>query len=339
MTPGTGRYQRGLAAVLGCTLLLSIGQTAQAIAQGPGREAGGDVFARVGEKVITFQEYQAALAAGMRKKYYHARPPVDELSKFQREIGEQLVARVLLLEEAARRGIQPERAKVESTVAGYEARYASSEQWRANREQALPQLVAQLERQSVLEQLESAVRAVNRPSDGEARAYYEANPAQFTEPDQVRISLILLKVAPSAPRAAWDEAAGEAQRLHQRLQKGADFAELARIHSADPSAERGGDLGYVHRGMLPELIEKQVIDSLRTGAISTPVTLLEGVAIVRLEDRKPPRLRAYADVAKRAAELWQRERGEQAWNRLIADLRAAALVQVDESRVLPAVGN
>ncbi|MBI3374954.1 MAG: peptidylprolyl isomerase [Betaproteobacteria bacterium] len=332
--------RNGLATVLGCVLpLLCSFPAAHSIAQAATSAPGGEVFARVGEKVITFQEYQAALAAGMRKKFYHARPPVDELSKFQREIGEQLVGRLLLLEEAKLRGIAPERAKIDASIAEYDQRYAASEQWRANREQVLRKLIEQLEHQSVLERLEASVRTAELPAEGEVRAYYEVNPGQFTEPEQLRISLILLKVTPSSPRAAWDEAAEEAKRLHQRLQKGADFAELARTHSSDPSAERGGDLGYVHRGMLPELIEKQVIDSLGPGTYSAPVTLLEGVAIVRLADRRPPQLRAYADVAKRAEELWLRDRGEKAWNQLIATLRAATVVQIDESRFLPAVSN
>lgn len=331
--------RKTVGAVLGCSLLLFIYPVAQAGAQAAAPAVGGEVFARVGEKVITFQEYQAALAAGVRQKFYHGKPPVAELSQFQREIGAQLVNKLLLLDEAKRRGIAPDRAKVDATVAGYDKRYGSSEQWRANREQVLPRLIEQLERQSVLERLEADVRAVQRPSANDVQAYFEANPAQFTEPEQVRISLILLKVAPSSPRTAWDEAAEEAKRLHQRLEKGADFAELARLRSADPSAERGGDLGYVHRGMLPELIEKQIIDSLQPGAFSAPVMLLEGVAIVRLVDRKPARLRALADVARRAEELWLREQGENAWKRLIDVLRAATLVQVDESRLLPATGN
>lgn len=339
MIAGRSERRTAVTAALGCSLLLPLYPAAQTIAQTTGATPGGEVFARVGEKVITFHEYQAALAAGMRQKFYHARPPVAELSRFQREVGEKLVDKALLLEEAKRRGIEPDRARIEETIAGYERRYASSEQWRAKRDKALPQLVEQLERESVLERLEAGVRAVDRPPESEARAYYDANPGLFNEPEQIRLSLILLKVAPSSPRTAWDEAADEAKRLHQRLQKGADFAELARMHSADPSAERGGDLGYVHRGMLPEMIEKQVIDSLKQGTFSQPVMLLEGVAIVRLEDRKPARLRAFADMAKRAEELWQHDQGEKAWKRLIAGLRAATIVQIDESRFLPAAGN
>jgi parvulin-like peptidyl-prolyl isomerase len=314
-------------------LALSLHATA-ALGQAP-PAPGGEVFAVVGQKVIGFAEYQAALAAGMRQKYYHAKPPEDEVAKFQREVGDQLVNQVLLYEEAKRRGIEADRAKVQETVAGYETRYKDSEQWRATRERLLPGLVERLERQSVLERLEAAVKAAAPRREESVRAYYDGHREQFTEPEQFRVSLILLKVDPSSPRSAWDKAAEEAGRLHERLRKGADFAELARMHSADPSAARGGDLGYVHRGMLPEPIQKQVIDSLKPGVASLPVVLLEGLAIVRLEDRRPPMLRAYPDVRQRAEELLAREQGEQAWQRLIAGLRARTRIVFDESRYLP----
>jgi parvulin-like peptidyl-prolyl isomerase len=296
---------------------------------------GGEVFAVVGAEVIPFAEYQSALAAGMRQKYYHAKPPEAEVARFQRDVGDQLVNQLLLLDEAKRRGIEPDRAKVENTVAGYEERYKDSAQWRANRERLLPGLRQRLERQSQLERFEQAVRAVDAPSEASTRAYYAAHPELFTEPEQVRLSLILLKVDPSSPRAIWEKAGEEAERLHQRLQKGADFAELARLHSADPSAARGGDLGYLHRGMLPEPVQKQVIDTLQAGTVAPPVVLLEGIAIVRLVDRRSAQRRSFEDVRKRAGELWARAQGEAAWQTLITDLRARARIQVDESRFLP----
>jgi parvulin-like peptidyl-prolyl isomerase len=323
----------------GVALALAVACGGQSAAEQQPHTRESEVFARIGERVITLDEYQSALATGVRQKYYHARPPEEELAKFRREVGEQLIERVLLAAEAERRGIEPDRARIESQVAEYDRRYAASAQWRAVRAGVLPRLIGELERRSRLERLEAAVRAVPPPSQAEARAYYEATPAPFTEPERLRLSLILLKVDPASPASAWDAALAEGERLHRKLLEGADFGALAQLHSADPSAEKGGDLGYVHRGMVPETLQKQVIDSLQSGAFSPPVRLLEGVAIVRLDARQAPRLRAFADVAQRARELLQRERGEQAWNGLIAQLRAAADVQVDESRYAPAPQN
>ena len=291
-------------------------------------------FAVVGERVIPLGEYQQALTVATRKKYYHAKPPEAELASFQREVGDEVVNRVLLLAEAKRRGIEPDRKRIAATLADYEARYKGSKSWEANKAKMIAAVSNQLETESRLDQLERQVKLTPEASEKQARAYYEQHKSLFVEPEQVKLGVILLKVDPSSPQAAWNAAREEARRLHARLLAGASFADLAQIHSGDLSASRGGDMGYVHRGMLPETVHATV-DALKVGAFSAPVQVLEGVAILRLEDRKTARQRAFADVRERARDLWQRAEADAAWKRLIADLRKQTVVRVDESHFLP----
>jgi len=317
--------------------VIALGLSLNAVSATPsdGAKLAPDVFAVVGDSVITQQDYQNAFSAGMRKKFYHGKPPQEEVARFQREVGEKLVNDTLLAAEAKRRGIAPDQAQIDKVVAGYDRQYGGSERWKAQREAMLARVVPHLERQSMLERLEQAVRDVPPSTEAEARAYYEAHKDKFTEPAQVRLSVILLKVDPSSPKAVWDAARDEADKLRARILRGADFAELARMHSGDGSADKGGDLGYVHRGMLPRALEQNLIDTLKPGEVSQPATILEGVALVRVVDRKPARLRAYAEVRSRAADLAQRERGEAAWQQLIAELRSRTEIRVDGSRYLP----
>lgn len=312
--------------VLGAGLLLG----AEISPAAPSAET--EVFARVGGRVISMREYQSALADGMRQKYYHGKPQEAELERFGREVGERLILQVLLSAEAARRGIEPDHAAVERQVAEYDRRYAANERWQQARDSVLPRLTAELERRSRLERLEASVRAVPAPTVAQVREYFAANPQRFTEPEQVRLSLIMLRVDPSAPDAAWKAAAEQAEEIRREVAAGADFAAIARERSADASAARGGDLGYVHRGMLPEAIERQFIDTLEPGTVSRPARLLEGIALVRLEARKPARLRSFEEVQATATELLQRERGERAWAELGAALRAASVVELSGPR-------
>jgi len=287
-------------------------------------------FATVGEMVISAADYQRALAVAMRKKYYHAKPPEAELAKFQREVGDDVVNRVLLLKEAQRRGIQPDRDKINAAVAGYDAQYKGSANWSTNRDKMLAAVVPQLERESLFERLEHLVKGVPKPSDAVARGYYDKHPDLFVEPEQVRLSVILLKVDPSSPQALWNSAHEEARKLHQRLRGGADFAELARLHSADRSAEKGGQMDYTHRGMLPEAVHA-VVDKLKPKGISEPVQLLEGITILRLDDRRASRQRPFDEVKERAADLWRRAEGDARWQRLINELRRNTPIKIDES--------
>ena len=185
-----------------------------------------------------------------------------------------------------------------------------------------------------MRQLEARQRKVAPPDRKQILAFYETYPEKFTEPAQHRIALILLKVDPSSPSSVWQAAMDEAAQLVTQLREGADFPELARLHSSEASAENGGDMGYLHAGMLSPSAE-QVINQLPVGGISDPVRLLEGIAIFRVEDRKLARLREYEDVSNRARELWIREQSDRAWTRLKDQLREKTPVTIYSDSLSP----
>ena len=78
----------------------------------------------------------------------------------------------------------------------------------------------------------------------------------------------------------------EAGALLDSLRNGADFADVARDHSIDPSATSGGDLGYVARDALsPEIAN--VVFSMAVGEQTTfPVRTSRGFLLVRVEGRR-----------------------------------------------------
>ena len=86
-------------------------------------------------------------------------------------------------------------------------------------------------------------------------------------------------------------------------------------------------MGYVHREMLSSSVQL-ALDKLEPGDISDAIRTLQGVAILRLEDRKPEHLREFADIKDRAGKLWMRERSEAAWTEFKAKLRADTPVTV-----------
>jgi len=285
------------------------------------------VLAEVDGTVISAQQFETALAAAIRQKYYHRKPPEDQLAALRREVADSLVNRLLLLKEAQRRGIRADEEQVRVETARYERRYRDHPQWQENRAQILTELARVLEEQSAVAQLEAATRVVPQPSEAELRAYYESHHEQFTQPEQLRLSMILLKIDPSSEAPERERVVARARELAGQLANGADFAELARQHSDDRTAPAGGDLGYRHRGTLPQGIEA-VVDQMAQGMISEPQKLLEGMAIFRLDERRPAKLSPLDAVRRSAAELWARERGEAQWRELNARLRAGADIRM-----------
>lgn len=291
-------------------------------------------FAKVGDTVITHQDFDTAFALAARNKFYHGKPPEEAVAALQREVGQSMVDEILLAKEARRRKLQPDHAAVKQTLDGYEERYRASEQWKNNRARLLPGLKAKLERDSLLEQVSKQAKNIGDPTPRQLELYWETHKDKFTSPQQVHLAMILLKVDPSSPQAKWDGARDEGAAIVRRLRSGADFKQLAQLHSGDASSERGGDMGYVHHGMLPEPAQ-QAVDKLKPGEISDAVVLLEGVAVFRLEERKAPKLNPLDAVRDRARDLWKRDKGDEAWTALLTKLRRETPVKLDESRLLP----
>ncbi|MCB1888259.1 MAG: peptidylprolyl isomerase [Rhodocyclaceae bacterium] len=294
----------------------------------PAPNAPAPVFARVEGVEISGADYAVALNEAVRQKFYHGRPPEAEVNAVRRQVGYRMINDILFEREAKKLGIQPDTAAVDKQLAEYEARYKDSESWKARRESVLPGLRAKLERDSLRDRLEAHVKTLPEPTRDEVAGYYEANPDKFTEPEQVHLSMILLKVDPSSSSEIWKLAMEEGEKLVSKVKDGEDFAELAVLHSADISAERGGDLGYIHRGMIPEGLSEQ-LDDLPDGAVSKPTRILEGIATFKIHGRKKAVHHSLERVYQRASELYARDRAERTWAEYLETLPTRYAVEIN----------
>jgi parvulin-like peptidyl-prolyl isomerase len=277
------------------------------------------LFASVGDTSIYVDEYNRALLQARQRKFYHGTPPEGAIDQLRHDVAREVITRELLLQEAARYGLRADEAAIEKNIAEFDRRYADSQRWKEQRETMIVPLQKHYREQDLLRQLEVRIRKVAPPERSQLEKYYQANQDKFTEPAQHRLSLILLRVDPSSSKAVWDAAMQEGDKLIARLADGAEFAELARMHSSDATAAQGGEMGYLHAGMLSPAAE-EVIAGLQPGEVSAPIRLLEGIAILRLEDRRAAQLRQFVDVSERARELWLREQSDLAWQRLKDEL-------------------
>src|ERR1700726_827310 len=81
------------------------------------------------------------------------------------------------------------------------------------------------------------------------------------------------------------ETEDEAKAVKAELNKGADFAELAKKKSKDPGASDGGDLGFFTKDqMVPEFAN--VAFSLEPGKISDPVKSQFGWHVIKVEEKR-----------------------------------------------------
>ena len=111
---------------------------------------------------------------------------------------------------------------------------------------------------------------------------------------QTHVRHILLK---SKEGVTDSDAKERLARLRERIIGGADFAELAKVHSDDPSNAKGGDLGWISPGdTVPEF--ERAMNQLRDNEISAPVQSTFGWHLVQVIER---RTEGVTEERKRAA--------------------------------------
>ena len=113
--------------------------------------------------------------------------------------------------------------------------------------------------------------------------------------------------------------------LKERLDNGADFSELARVHSNDLSAAKGGDLGWLFEGdTVPEF--EKAMNALKINEISGPVRSPFGWHLIQVLERRTED--ATKERRRQMARQTLRERkSDEAYQDWLRQLRDRAYVE------------
>jgi len=157
--------------------------------------------------------------------------------------------------------------------------------------------------------------------------YYNQHRDDYRVPDEVNLRLIQVRMpAPGAdgkvdPKAV-DAARQRAEEILKKLKAGANFADLAKKESDDPSKEEGGELGWIGRGRIPD-IEDQIF-ALNKGQTSDVLRSALGFNIVRVEDKRTAHVQGLDEVKAAIEPLLRQEKAARAAETLANDVRTLA---------------
>jgi peptidyl-prolyl cis-trans isomerase D len=162
--------------------------------------------------------------------------------------------------------------------------------------------------------------------DAQLKAYYEEQktktPERFTDPEQRRVSHILLTVANPQEDAA---VKAKAEGILKRAQAGEDFAKLAKEFSQDPgSASQGGDLGSSERkAWVPPFADAAF--GMKVDEIKGPVKTQFGYHILKLAGIQPASVKTYEQAKADLETEYRRNEAEKLFNNAQDQLADAAL--------------
>jgi peptidyl-prolyl cis-trans isomerase C len=77
----------------------------------------------------------------------------------------------------------------------------------------------------------------------------------------------------------------QALDLKKQISEGADFAQLAKAHSACPSGKSGGSLGQFSQGQMVPEFDAVIFSDLPLGEVSEPVKTQFGYHLIAVQQR------------------------------------------------------
>lgn len=142
--------------------------------------------------------------------------------------------------------------------------------------------------------------------DEDLAAYYEQNKSRFSQPERRRASHIMIELPKGASQDARKAARAKAEDLaRQAAADPARFAELAHQYSQDAgSAAQGGDLGWLVRGRVPDMLSgplEQAIFSQAQGQVSGVIESPRGLHVVEVTGIEPAVTKPLAEVKDQIA--------------------------------------
>ena len=159
--------------------------------------------------------------------------------------------------------------------------------------------------------------------DEQVAKFYEANKANFQQPESYRVSHILVADEDTAKKAL------------DRVKAGEPFGKVAEELSLDPSKSRGGDIGFFVKGqVIPEF--EEAVMKLKPGEMSGVVKTSLGYHIILLAEKKAAHEKPLEEVRDPIRQTIQNRQAQQNMQTVVQDLRSKAQIKIQEKFSSPA---
>jgi len=271
-----------------------------------------------------FQMYKQRLRSQGRQV-----APANEPS-LKMQLLNDLIDMELIYRESLKKGIEVSAEEVDKVVADIKKRYTDPAEFQKVLERMQiteDQMRAQIGHQSAIRAfVDQEIAPKINISDDDSKAFYEANPQYFQQPEQVHARHILIKVEAGADEKTKAKAMAKILAVKDRAISGEDFGELAKTESQGPSAPKGGDLGFFSRGRMVPAFEEAAF-RLKIKEISGVVETNFGYHLIQALDRKEAKTTAFDEAKDRIAINLRNQQIKQRLDAYAADLRKSAKVE------------
>ena len=289
------------------------------------------IVAKVNGEIITQTQLEAEVQTSLDRMgpvpNEEERPKI--VKELQRQILDSMIANMLVLQIAADRGLrvpsrffdewkagvmeQMELETEEDFVRQVELQGGSIDRLQKSFEEGI--LVQEVRRMEV----DSKVSV----SEPEIEDRYRQNIQDYSEPSKLRLREIVVRFDDTNEV----DKGQKARRLLQDIRQGADFAEVARMHSESASRDAGGDLGFFEEGELTESLNEAAF-ALNPGEVSEVMRLETTFYILRVEEKIEAVTKTLDEVRSEVADAVYEEKMSGQMERYIRQLRERAIIEI-----------
>ena len=290
-----------------------------------------DKVAIVNGSVITSEEFNRELNPIKQRISQQGQKisPV-QLEGIRNKILDNLINIELLFQESRNNGIEVEKEAIDSQIKSLKQNLSNDTEFKNFlSELNLSERAFKLKIKkgiAIQKLIETQIADKIKISDEESKAFYDTNPDLFKQPEQIKASHILIKVEPGADEIKKSEAKQKIKNIQQKLNKGEDFAALAKEFSEGPSKNNGGDLSYFQQGQMVKPFEDAAF-ALKTEEVSNIVETQFGYHIIKVVDKKPEKTIAYKNVKENLAQHLKQEKTNQEVKLYLQKLREKSKIE------------
>ena len=246
-----------------------------------------EIVANVNGEPVTRAEFRRMLANPLTSRQLEQEPSVKRVqpNALDRLAMKNLIQRRLMLQEARRRNITVEEKEVDQAITSLRRQFKDLKRFGAwMKEQGLDErsLFASVRADMVADRVRTALLEGSHVTDDQVYDYYRAHLQDFRTGEEVRLRIIAVK----------DRSTGE--EIMAALQRGRNFATVARQRSIGMRAAQGGDAGWLDSHTLWEPL-RSVVRELKPHQAAGPLEKGGEFLIVRLEERRPARTKTMAE--------------------------------------------
>jgi peptidyl-prolyl cis-trans isomerase SurA len=290
-----------------------------------------DVVARVNDQIINRSDVERAQQELTREDQQNNAAPTEAAQR-QKDLLRDMIDKQLLLSKGKEMGLNADAEVVrrldeirkqnhldsmEALEKAAAAQNVSFEDFKANIRDSV--ITQQVVREEVGRRLQM--------TQGQEQAYYDAHKQDFTQPEQVRLSEILIPTAADANDAALAGAKAKADDIEAKIKAGDKFDELAKTSSGGSTAAQGGDLGLYKRGALSKVLEDQTFD-LQAGQVTAPIRTRQGFVILKVTEHQAAGTPPLKDVEQQVQEGMYMQQLQPALRAYLTKLREDAFIDL-----------